>query len=249
MSKTLRAIVVEDERMPRLTLLQKLEDLRPQVEVVDACDNYDAALQSILRHRPDLLLLDIQLQGRNSMQLLHELQTTMPLPHVIFTTAYNERQYLMNAIKLSAVDYLLKPIDKNELALAIGKVSSKSLTAGATEPVTTGKIEFRTASGKLYVDADDIAYIRADGNYAQVETFHHRETVFDSLASLERQLNASVFVRIDRSLIVNIQRLYKLDQKRRLCVLMSTGGTELELTVSKNGMDVLSRVMQEGVKS
>ena len=119
---TLKAIVVEDERYPRLSLLQKLEEFRSQIEVIDACDSYDAALKSILQHRPDLLFLDIQLQGRDSIQLLNELQNSMhTLPRVIFTTAYADRRYLMSAIKFSAVDYLLKPVDKNELALAIAK--------------------------------------------------------------------------------------------------------------------------------
>ena len=81
---TLKAIVVEDERYPRLSLLQKLEEFRSQIEVIDACDSYDAALKSILQHRPDLLFLDIQLQGRDSIQLLNELQNSMhTLPRVI----------------------------------------------------------------------------------------------------------------------------------------------------------------------
>ena len=63
--KKLKAIVVEDERLPRLSLLAKLEDFRHSVEVVDSCENYDSALMSILQHRPDLLFLDIQLQGRD----------------------------------------------------------------------------------------------------------------------------------------------------------------------------------------
>ena len=122
MKKTLRTIVVEDERLPRLSLLQKLEEFRQEIEVIDSCDNYDQALQSILRNQPDLLFLDIQLQGRDAIQLLDELKRSISLPHIIFTTAYADRKYLMSAIKLSAVDYLLKPVDKNELALAISKV-------------------------------------------------------------------------------------------------------------------------------
>ena len=102
--KPLKTSVVEDERLPRLSLLQKLEDFRQEVEVIDSCDNYDSALQSILRHQPELLFLDIQLQGRDAIQLLNEVKQTLPLPHVIFTTAYADRKYLMSAGKLSAVD-------------------------------------------------------------------------------------------------------------------------------------------------
>ena len=70
-------IVVEDERLPRLSLLKKLEDFRHALEVVDSCDNYDTALESILKNRPDLVFLDIQLQGRDSIQLLDELKQTI----------------------------------------------------------------------------------------------------------------------------------------------------------------------------
>ncbi|MBQ6822662.1 MAG: response regulator, partial [Bacteroidales bacterium] len=108
----LKTIVVEDERLPRLSLLAKLEEHRQLLDVVDDCDSYEAALESILRHRPDLLFLDIQLGGRDSISLLEELRHTIPLPYVIFTTAYSDREYLMSAIKLSAVDYLLKPVGK-----------------------------------------------------------------------------------------------------------------------------------------
>ena len=67
--KTFRAIIVEDERLPRLSLLQKLETYHPDIEVVDCCETYEAALTAILRHRPDILFLDIQLQGHTTLEL------------------------------------------------------------------------------------------------------------------------------------------------------------------------------------
>ena len=70
--KTLKTIVVEDERLPRLSLLQKLEEFRQEVEVIDSCDNYDSALQSILRLQPDLLFLDIQLHKAGLEGLSHK---------------------------------------------------------------------------------------------------------------------------------------------------------------------------------
>ncbi|MBO6217059.1 MAG: response regulator [Prevotella sp.] len=108
--------------MPRVSAYDKWHLSAADIEVVDSCDSYDVALQSILCYKPDLLFMDIQLQGRTAMQLLDELKESMTLPKVIFTTAYAECKYLMGAIKLSAVDYLLKPVDKNELALALAKV-------------------------------------------------------------------------------------------------------------------------------
>ena len=165
--KPLKTIVVEDERLPRLSLLQKLEEFRQEVEVIDSCDNYDSALQSILRHQPELLFLDIQLQGRDAIQLLNEVKQTLPLPHVIFTTAYADRKYLMSAIKLSAVDYLLKPIGRNELAAAITKARQLYPERPEASALDT-RLSLRTANGKLFIDVADIAFITADGNYSHL---------------------------------------------------------------------------------
>ena len=241
--KKLIAIVVEDERLPRLSLLAKLEDFRHTVEVVDACDSYDSARMSILRHRPDLLFLDIQLQGCDSIQLLEELTQTIPLPYVIFTTAYSDRKYLMSAIKLSAVDYLLKPIDKGELAHAIAKAADRAVaetTATSSLPVN---LSLRSVNGKIFVSADDIAYINADGNYASICTFHGQDLILENLLTLEQRLPAGTFVRVDRSTIVNLQRVYRLNHQQHTCVLLSTNGSELRLELTKSGMEKLMEMM------
>lgn len=238
--KPLKTIVVEDERLPRLSLLQKLEEFRQEVEVIDSCDNYDSALQSILRHQPELLFLDIQLQGRDAIQLLNEVKQTLPLPHVIFTTAYADRKYLMSAIKLDAVDYLLKPIDKNELAAAIAK--ARQLYPEKTRTGTRNtRFSLRTANGKLFIDVADIAFITADGNYSHLHTFSNQEDIMESLAAMEQMLDPAVFLRVDRCTIVNTQRVYKLNVKRRLCTLLSTDGTTLDVELSKTGIERLMR--------
>ena len=238
----LKAIVVEDERLPRLSLLQKLEDFRQEVEVVDSCDNYDSALKSILRNQPDLLFLDIQLQGRDAIQLLNEMKQTIPLPHVIFTTAYAERKYLMSAIKLAAVDYLLKPIDKNELAMAINKATQQQKNKRAVG-VPPKRLSLRTANGKLFIDASDIAYVTADGNYSYLFTFNSQENIMESLAMMEQLLDSSTFIRVDRRMIVNLQKVYKLNSKRCICTLLSPEGTTLDVELSKTGMERLMRLL------
>ena len=241
MSK-LKAIVVEDERLPRLSLLAKLEELRHTVEVVDACDSYEAARMSILTHRPDLLFLDIQLQGRDSIQLLDELKQTITLPYVIFTTAYSDRKYLMSAIKLSAVDYLLKPIDKGELAAAVAKAADRA--EADVQSVPAGKLCFKSANGRIIVAADDIAYIKAEGNYSHVITFRSMDLVTESLLSLEQRLPAEMFVRVDRSTIVNLTKIYRLNNQQHTCTFLSPDGQTLQLKLTKSGMEQL--LMQLG---
>ena len=242
--KKLKTILVEDERLPRLSLLAKLEEFRHTVEVVDACDDYESARMSILRHRPDLLFLDIQLQGRDSIQLLEELKQTIPLPYVIFTTAYSDRKYLMSAIKLSAVDYLLKPIDKGELAHAIAKAASRAETEASTPPPIQEKINFKSVNGKISVAVSDIAYFKAEGNYTQMVTFSRLDMVLEPLLSLEQRLHEHSFVRADRSTIVNVKKIYRLDCQQHTCTLQSENGRLRELKLSKSGIELLMSIMQ-----
>lgn len=239
----LKAIVVDDERLPRLSLLQKLEAFRKEVEVVESCDNYDSALKAIIQLKPDLLFLDIQLQGRDAIQLLEEVKQTQPLPYVIFTTAYSERRYLMSAIKLSAVDYLLKPIDENELTIAIAKVGNLKATPKSQPAPLNANLSFRTVNGKVFLKPSDIAYVLADGNYSKLVTFNATESVMESLASMEQHLDSHIFARVDRSTIVNIQQVYKLNTKRRQCTLRSGDNATITLELSKTGIDTIQKLI------
>ena len=162
--KNFRAIIVEDERLPRLSLLQKLKTYHPDIEVVDCCESYEASLTTILRHRPDILFLDIQLQGHTSLELLHELKEAIPLPHIIFTTAYSNSEYLLEAIRFAAADYLLKPVDVSDLAKAIRRIEECDATtpsSASQSQAQSGKFTFRTLNGTLYVSKDEVVYVRA----------------------------------------------------------------------------------------
>lgn len=239
--KRLKTIVVEDERLPRLSLLAKLEEFRHAVEVVDACDSYDTARDSILRHLPDLLFLDIYLQGRDSIQLLDELRQTITLPYIIFTTAYSDRKYLMSAIKLSAVDYLLKPIGKAELAHAIAKVEARAASVAPAVPLTAEKLCFRSVNGKIFIAPDDISYAKAEGNYAQIVTVWRQDMVLESLLAIEQRLPADVFARVDRSTIVNLSKVYQLNLHQRTCTLLLPDGRMQQLKLSKSGIEQLMK--------
>ena len=239
----IRTIVVEDEQLPRLTLLQKLDRLKDEVEVVDACDNYEAAYEKVLEKQPDLLLLDIQLQGRDSIQLLDELKQTIPLPYIIFTTAYSDRKYLMSAIKFSAVDYLLKPIDKGELAAAIAKATDRAEAETPDQPSLPEKMSFKTSNGRILIAADDIAFIKADGNYAKITTFMSKDLVLENLLSLQQRLPNDIFVRVDRSTIINLSKVYRLNQQQHTCTLQSKDGKLQMLELSKSGIEMLMEMM------
>ena len=239
----MKTIVVEDERLPRLSLLAKLENYRQELDIVDTCDSYDSARESIRRHRPDLLFLDIQLQGRDAIQLLEELRQTISLPYVIFTTAYSDREYLLSAIKLQAVDYLLKPIGREDLALALAKARTRFLES-APRPEAPGKLVFKAVNCTLFVAADEIAAFRAEGNYATLLTFGGEDLILESLLSLERRLDPACFVRVDRSTIVNLHTVYRLHPQERDCCLQSADGRTLHVKLSKTGMENLLRTTE-----
>jgi DNA-binding LytR/AlgR family response regulator len=244
MNRRLRTIVVEDERLPRLTLLTKLQALADDVEVVAACDSYEAARDSIRTLRPDLLLMDIQLQGRDSITLLRELQDEMPLPSVIFTTAYDDRSYLMSAIKLQATDYLLKPISPDELRQAVAKVKRNLPDSPPPLPLhpSPAKLAFRTSAGRVWVAPDSIAYVKAARNYAVLVCFDREELLLDSLHAIENMLDPQQFVRVDRSTIINRRAVVKLNTRRMICHLRSADGVELELELTKVAIDHLKNI-------
>lgn len=238
----IKTIVVEDERLPRLSLLSKLEDWRATLEITDACENYEQARESILRNRPDLLFLDIQLNGKDSLSLLEELGRSIPLPLVIFTTAYSDRKYLLGAIKLSAVDYLVKPIGKEELSQAIARAVAKFTTLQGSVP---GRLCFKSGDSLLFVPADEIAGFRADGNYATLVTFKREEMILESLLSLERRL-PDCFARADRRTIVNIRKVHRLNPQEQTCTLQGPDGAQTVMKLSKNGMDfLLGRLLEQ----
>lgn len=235
--KTYTAIIVEDERLPRLSLKQKIETYHTDVRVIDCCDDAPSAMKSILKHRPDILFLDIQLPGENSLWLLEQLKSAIPLPHIIFTTAYNEPEFLMKAIKFSAIDYLLKPVDILQLAEAMTKIREKD----AVIDIPDNRYSFRTVTGTLYAHNSDILYCRADGNYSQLYLLQGSEMIFERLGDIEDKLDKNRFIRAGRSLIVNREYIYKVDRKRNLCILKTPSGATHQVEVSVGGMEIIQR--------
>jgi two-component system, LytTR family, response regulator len=115
----MRALIVDDERLARKELMKLLED-HPSIEVIGEAANADEAIAMINEQNPDLLFLDIQMPGKTGFQLLEELDA---VPLVVFTTAYDE--FALKAFEVSALDYLLKPIQPERLAETIAKVAEK----------------------------------------------------------------------------------------------------------------------------
>jgi DNA-binding LytR/AlgR family response regulator len=241
--KKYTAIIVEDENLPMLSLIQKLNEYHPDIDIVDSCGDADTALASILRSKPDVLFLDILLPDKDSLWLLEQLQMLMKnMPYIIFTTAYSAPDYLLKAIKFQAVDYLLKPVGLAELAAAIARMREKSESENSAEK-TEKKYTFHAFNSTLIVSPDDIVYFEADGNYCTMFTAKHsEEPVFERLGEVEAKLSASgMFVRAGKSHLINRKYIYKIDAKKHVCHLKSLTALSYQVNISETGMKILMR--------
>lgn len=242
--KNYRAIIVEDERLPRLSLLQKLETYHPDIEVVECCESYETAFTAILHHRPDILFLDIQLQGHTTLELLRELKEAIPLPYIIFTTAYSNSEYLLQAIRFAAADYLLKPVNVSDLAKAIHRIEERDATTPSStsqHQTESDKFPFRTLNGTLYAGKDEIVYVCACGNYSSMMLVEGEEIVLERLGVIEKKLGKRHFIRAGRNLLLNGDLIYKVNRKHKCCILRTPGGQEYSVDLSAGGLEAVGK--------
>ena len=217
--KNIRTIVVDDEPAARARVLRLLGQ-DPEIEVVSECRNGQEALECILKCRPDLLFLDVQMPGMDGFQVmdnLHRLNGHGPTPFVVFVTAHD--QYALKAFDVNAVDYLLKPYDDERFFASLEK--AKQHIAMRMSSKLTGRLMdlvrehmgdkgphlshfcIKDKGREHKVRVDDILYLRAEGNYLCLQTkerhFLHRMT----MNAVESELDPARFLRIHRSYIVN----------------------------------------------
>ncbi len=251
MAEVIKAIIVEDEFHPRETLLQKLKEYHPEVEVIKACENAESALVEILRHQPHLLFLDINLPNKNGLWLADQLDQltceTFTPPGIIFTTAYNDSEYLLNAIRLSAIDYLIKPILIENLSVAIERFKKKSNNSIEVHRlINTIQQEkmyrFKNLSGLLLVKAEDIAYVEGDRNYARMALANGEyEEIFERLGEIEQALPKDIFIRAGKSIIVNKLYVRRINA-RNSTIQILTPSAKYEVGVSAGALKQLKEI-------
>ncbi len=205
--RSLRAIIVEDEPNGIENLRFKLQENCPEVEIVAECLNGKDAIRQIRRHLPDLIFLDIMLGDMTGFEVLDGLR--QPTFEVIFTTSFDE--YAIQAIKSNALDYLLKPIDVDELIEAVSKMHLKVMERDASAPAgpaRPSKVGFPISTGQQFIAPQDIVYIAAEDNVA-VLTLLDREKVklTKSLGWVEELLADRGFCRVHHSYMINFNHM------------------------------------------
>jgi two-component system LytT family response regulator len=210
----LTTILIDDEKNSLEALRMEIEINCPTLEVVAACRGPHEGLEAIKENSPDLVFLDIQMPDMNGFELLQSIPEVDF--DVIFVTAYDT--YPMQAIKVSALDYLLKPVDSEELKRAVDKVEkSQSLRQSKAQVdflLTNlhqnpdqgfSKIALPTMKGLDFVSIEDILYCSADGNYTSIHTISREKYVITrTLSEFEEMLKNPIFFRTHKSYLVNL---------------------------------------------
>jgi two-component system LytT family response regulator len=232
----MKALLIDDERLAR-NELRRLLAAFPEITIVGEAGNAKQAREQLAALTPDLIFLDVQMPGETGLELLESLEP--PIPHVIFTTAYDE--FAVKAFDLNALDYLLKPVDPARLAAAVGKLHEKE--AGATPDAATAKAAPRTAlaaEDKVFVREGDrcwfvevksIRLLESEGNYTRVHFENAQPQLFRSLNAMEERLDAKYFFRANRRQIINLSWIDKIEPWFSGGLLVHLkGGAKVELS-------------------
>ncbi|HXB06945.1 MAG TPA: LytTR family DNA-binding domain-containing protein [Puia sp.] len=237
----IRTILVDDE-IDSIRVLQKLLGaFCPQVSVVGTAGGVESALDLIRETKPDLVFLDIEMAQGNAFDLLNQL---MPLEfQVIFVTAFDN--YAIRAFKYSAVDYLLKPVDIDDLRDAVARVREKPETNDlvqqmkillenvGTLQISQQKMAIPTITGLIFIPVQDIVRFEAKGNYTTI-FLSNGGTVLATrtIKDYEDVLPEAIFCRIHSSHIINLSRIEKYQKGRGGSVIMDDGST-IEVAVRR----------------
>ena len=209
----IRALVVDDEELARrnLTVLLKRD---PDIGAVEECASGAEAVAAIRRWKPDLVFLDVQMPECDGFDVLELLGTELPQT-IIFVTAHDE--YALRAFEAGALDYLLKPFDdvrfRRALHRAKDKIAHYAPPQSPQSPQAT-RLVVRTPGQLLFVNAADIDWVEAASYYACLHVGRDTHIIRRTLADLERDLGEKQFVRIHRSIIVNLERIQGLELQR-----------------------------------
>jgi len=244
----IKAILVDDEPLARSIVMEYLSAF-PEISILQECNDGFEGVKAITLHRPELIFLDIQMPKINGFEMLELIDDP---PAVIFTTAFDE--YAIKAFESNAIDYLLKPFSKERFEMAIQKwlqQRSQSATKSSTEvllseevrqPEERNRIVVKEGSNIRIIPVHEVQYIEAYDDYVKIYTPKEMFLKKKTMSFYEKNLDASQFVRIHRSYILNLQHLTRIEplEKETYVALLKSG---VKVPLSKSGYAKLKTVL------
>ncbi len=251
----IRAILVDDEPLGRERIRTLLSDV-PDVELVAECADGREALEAVERVNPDLMFLDVQMPELDGFDVLDALDPETR-PFVIFVTAYD--QYAIRAFDVHALDYLLKPFDRERFDQALARARA-SIAAGREDltqqrmldlieqlRVERGPLErlvVKSAGRIVFLRAEEIDWIEAAGNYLKIHAGPETHLLRETMNTMQQRLSSDHFARIHRSTIVNLDRIRELQPAfhGEYVVILRDG---VQLTLSRSHRDTLAHLLEQ----
>jgi two-component system LytT family response regulator/two-component system response regulator LytT len=211
----LSAILVDDEKLASEELAYQLKEF-PDIEIIATASNGPEAVKLIEDLEPDLVFMDVQMPGLDGMSVIRKLrEKNIPLPHFVMATAYD--QYAVEAFRWEALDYLLKPVEKDRLAVAVDRarkaIAEKAKIAPAELPapkpsLQRSKLLIKSGQRNFIVDAQDVVYATIeDGLITVVASGMEGQSNYRTIEELQSNLDPDMFWRVHRSFLVNIHRI------------------------------------------
>ncbi len=224
--KTLRTIIIDDERLAREELKLLLKDYH-EIDIIDEAKNGEEAIEKIKALKPDLIFLDISMPEMNGFEILKQLEE---IPKVIFVTAFDE--YAIKAFEVNALDYVMKPVDPARLDESIQKLNLKeedftSQFEGAISRkdralTLTDSVFIKDGEKCWFIELSKVRMLESDGNYVKVYFDNFRPLVLRSLNSFEERLDPDHFFRANRKFIINLKWISQIEN-------WFNGGLQVEL--------------------
>jgi two-component system LytT family response regulator len=217
---TCRVIIADDEVLARKRLRMMLET-KPEYAIVAECGDGPVTVEAIIEHQPDLLFLDIKMPGLDGFDVLEALDAARVPPAVVFVTAFDA--YAVKAFDVSATDYLLKPFNAARLDQALGRVAERLRPTGLEphlrvfletlkrERAYPDRFLVRAANHLYFVKEADIEWVDAADNYVRLHAGGRIHFVRDTMKSFIGKLHPDRFIRVHRSVIVNVDHVQRLD--------------------------------------
>lgn len=249
---TYKCIIVDDEPLG-IDRIRGFLKKHSEFLICSECHNGQVAIDEIRQLNPDIVFLDIKMPGIDGFGVVQGLlDMNICVPLIIFVTAFNE--HAVKAFDVSAVDYLLKPVQENRFLLALQR-AKQHLSNPQRSPVESQlleilnklrpesgsscfqqRLEVRTSTRTEYVSVSDVLWLEADGNYVEVHTPSRTYLTRVTLSELEQQLNPSIFYRANRSVLVNM---------RHISAIQSNGGRGHDILTGNNHKIQLTRSLDE----
>jgi len=257
MIQTIKVIIIDDEALARQRLINLIKHY-PDVQIVAECKNGFEAIEAIAEKQPDLVFLDVQMPEMNGFEVLAALDIS-DLPVVIFVTAFDD--YAVKAFEINALDYLLKPFDRERFQAALiraraeiererGGDASRRLinllrqNIPQSPPEYLERISVKKGESFLFLRTDEIDWIEAEANYIRLHAGKESYIMRCTIGSMERSLDPKKFIRIHRSTIIkidSIKEIYPWIQVGEYALSLKSGK---QLTISRSYREQFMRLFE-----